>query len=48
MNWEKIKEDLLEIIEGKEQSKLMKNRYYVHRAKRIIKKIDSNDFRKQK
>ena len=41
MNYNKIKQDLRNRIDYYEDSKLMSNRYYIHRAIKLINKINS-------
>jgi hypothetical protein len=41
MNYNKIKQELRNRIDYYEDSKLMSNRYYIHRAIKLINKINS-------
>ncbi len=41
MNYDKIKQDLRNRMTFLEDSKLMSNRYYIHRAIKLINKINS-------
>ena len=47
MNYVKIITDIQDKVDFLEDSKMMHNRYWIHRAKKLVKKIQLNEYHKK-
>jgi len=47
MNYEKIIHKIQDKVDFLEDSKMMHNRYWIHRAKKLVKKIQLNEYHKR-
>ena len=47
MNYEKIIHKIQDKVDFLEDSKMMHNSYWIHRAKKLVKKIQLNEYHKR-